>query len=47
MKQEQEKQGNTHKQNYTSRAVAVDAIAADNLLEQMNKGGGVPDSLRR
>ncbi|WP_235184078.1 transglycosylase domain-containing protein [Hymenobacter sp. IS2118] len=29
------------------RAAAVDTIAADNLLEQMNAGGGVPDSLPR
>ena len=29
------------------RAEAVDTIAADNLLEQMNAGGGVPDSLPR
>jgi penicillin-binding protein 1A len=28
------------------RAEAVDTIAADNLLEQMNSGGRVPDSLR-
>ena len=29
------------------RAVAVDTIATDNLLEQMNSGGGVPDSIVR
>ena len=28
------------------RAEAVDTIAADNLLEQMNNGGGLPDSLK-
>ncbi len=28
------------------RAESVDTIAADNLLEQMNNGGGVPDSVK-
>ena len=28
------------------RAEAVDTIAADNLLEQMNNGGAVPDSVK-
>jgi len=29
------------------RAEAVDTIAADNLLEQMNGGAGLPDSIVR
>jgi penicillin-binding protein 1A len=28
------------------RAEAVDTIAADNLLEQMNSGSGIPDSVK-